>query len=1064
MPEVGLDRGFLHRCCVQVSSALTDDAAVSAETQHTLRFVRDHAREFPGEITRALVWRIVDTDDDEGQDRLGAWCVLNAVLAECADSKQALSCTAVAEKINLFLPYLVSYRWYCTHTASLATSTRQGKSTSALLSEYGKVVPASVLTGDDSRLADIHKEREIISKYRGFLSTWKAVWRHDVYQRLKEVVRKTEREGNSLSSREKAYLEIPATFRDSLRRLRRKNPRPSIAYHVLISYGWVPPITGGTVDANNNNNNNTAVAATITTTTNGYNEGKLSSNNDYAKRCAVVPTSVAEIDELDPAAHPRVRQWLRKLVEEKGGCRFCDVWQHTELRCPCELPFLKTPIIDGDGHHNYFRRRRFIERTSITYVEAVEKLFRYGIRLPLAVDKALDRIVSLIKEDSPYEEFLEAFDTVRGAVTGPLERHALWLHSSYMLMPSRTVFDKPSDDVLSPAMEKAEKHFKVNRRFREWDQLLQSVEVLDCQYRRAELPLQLRRNIEEVRETKSFFFCLIDGSMTAEFAPPAYARVPEEVQQLRPVKDVLCGVCLEPFHTAARCTKGKEPWDLAVARVVLDEHRLLAMKYPEERHLLDKALRSIDEDDRKAKEFRKKELSLAVKLVHEGRVPYCKSCGIMGHSIRRCEETARRTLHRHHIKEVDMRLNPHLVQRKIKQLREAHDEREERFLTEAWELLGRGHTYPESFLSSIHELEDARIPLAAARYSTDAVQGFLLFIKSSDLLQHLQPLRDERFPEVCLFCDSYHHGSELCEKANNEERGFLTELRRYGLTLWHYLRSPERYDERFPTDYTKGRETVIGLARQFEEDYSPGGVARVRFLENNGLDGDLTATATSIAGNSRTMGIGGSNSSMISRGCSQHSFYGASSYGMSFSQLVLRPTAEVREEGVAAVGMNHQNDIHPNYSHDNNISSNSNSNSNGNGMHTMTTMTTGETAAETMEYILGADTVMREVAGEHGGKRGRENDTDSQAESNHNKNSHSNNNSNRGGSNNSESVHHEEENEDDMDIGNLEEGIHRDDHQQHHNHHEEGGVKSENDTTHYVAQRPRVEVHSTEDA
>ncbi|ORC86350.1 uncharacterized protein TM35_000292320 [Trypanosoma theileri] len=1060
MPEVGLDRGFLHRCCVQVSSALTDETAVSAETQHTLRFVRDHAREYPGEITRALVWRIVDTDDEEVEDRLGAWCVLNAVLAECADHKQALSCTAVAEKINLFLPYLVSYRWYSTRTASLSTSTNQGKSTSALLSEYGKVVPASVLTGDDSRLADIHKEREIMSKYRGFLVTWKAVWRHDVYQHLKEVVRQTEREGNSLPSKERPYLEIPATFRDSLRRLRRKNPRPSIAYHVLLSYGWVPPTTEGAVDTNNttttttttNNNNNknninNNKTITTTTTTNGYNEGKFSSNNDYAKRCAVVPTSVAEIDELDPAAHPRVRQWLKKLVEEKGGCRLCDVWQHTELRCPCELPFLKTPIAESDGHHNFFRRRRFIERTSITYVEAVEKLFRYGIRLPLAVDKALDRVVSLIKEDSPYEEFLEAFDTVRGAVTGPLERHALWLHASYMLMPSRTVFDKPSDDALSPAMEKAEKHFKVHRRFREWDQLLQSVEVLDCQYRRAEMPQSVRRNIEEVRETKSFFFCLIDGSMTAEYSPPAYARVPEEVQQLRPVKDVLCGVCLEPFHTAARCTKGKEPWDLAVARVVLDEHRLLGMKYPEERHLLDKALRSIDEDDRKAKEFRKKELSLAVKLVHEGRVPYCKSCGIMGHSIRRCEETARRTLHRHHIKEVDMRLNPHLVQRKIKQLREEHDEREERFLTDAWELLGRGHTYPESFLTSINELEDAHIPLAAARYSTDAVQGFLLFIKSSDLLQHLQPLRDERFPEVCLFCDSYHHSSDLCERANDEERGFLTELRRYGLTLWHYLRSPERYDERFPTDYTKGRETVVGLARQFEQDYSPGGVARGRFLENNGLDGE-GAASTSAAGTSGTMGmgIGGSGSSMVSRGCSQHSFYGASSYGMSFSQLVLRPV-ETREEGDTAVDMNR----YPNHNHDNN--SRSNSNSNGNDTHAVE-------FAETGDYILGGgdDTVIREVAGGHGGKRGRENDTDSQTESNHNKNSHSNSNSNRGGSNNSERGQHEEENGDGGFNENLQEGIHGD--QQHHHH----PLKTEDDTTEYVAQRPRVELHATEEA
>ncbi|KEG08676.1 hypothetical protein DQ04_06661010 [Trypanosoma grayi] len=858
MPEVGLDRGFLHRCCVQVSSALTDDAAVAAETQHTMRFVRDHAREYPGEITRALVWRIVDTDDDEVEDRLGAWSVLHAVLAECADSKQPLSCTAVAEKINLFLPYLISYRWYSMHNASLEAGTR-GKSASALLSEYGKVVPASVLTGDDSRLADAPKEREIQSKYRGFLTTWKVVWRHDVYQRLKDAVRQTERGGNSLAPRERPYLEIPATFRDSLRRLRRKNPRPSIAFHVLSCYGWVPP-TG-----------EDAAAVTLN------NEGQRSSNNDHTKRCPAVPTSMAEIDALDPAAHPRVRQWLRKLVESHGGCRLCDVWQHTEARCPCELPFIKVPVVGGDVFHSQYRRRR-TERVSMTYIEAVEKLFRYGIRLPLSLEKALDRIVALITEESPYDELLEAFDTVRGAVTGPLERHALWLHASYMLMPSRTVFGKPSDDALSPAMEKAEKHFISSRRFREWDQLLQSVEVLDSQYRRAELSPALRRNVEEVRETKSFFFCLIDGSMTAEYNPAAYARAPEDVLQLRPVKDVLCPICLEPFHVTSRCPKGTtEPWDLSVARLVLEEHNLLSFKYPEERYVLDNALRSIDEDDRKAKEFRKNELCLAVKLVHDGRVLYCRLCNVMGHGARRCEESARRTLHRHHIKEVDMRLNPHVVQRCIKQLRSENNEREERLLTDAWELLGKGHTYPENFYTAIRELEDARIPLAAARYSTDAVQGFLLFIKSNDLLQHLQPLRDERFPDVCLFCDSYYHGSEVCESAHAEERGFLTELRRYGLTLWQYLLAPARYNERFPTDYTKGRETVVGLARQFEEDYSPGGVARVRFLENNGLDGAEEGAAAAAG---RT----------VSRGSSQHSFYGGSSYGMSFSQLVLRPS------------------------------------------------------------------------------------------------------------------------------------------------------------------------------
>lgn len=88
-------------------------------------------------------------------------------------------------------------------------------------------------------------------------------------------------------------------------------------------------------------------------------------------------------------------------------------------------------------------------------LDAIDKLYRYNIHLPLRTDVVLDRITQLIRDEQPYEELLFAFDLVRGAVTGAPQRHALWLHASYNLLPSKTVFDKVSDKALSSSLQRA---------------------------------------------------------------------------------------------------------------------------------------------------------------------------------------------------------------------------------------------------------------------------------------------------------------------------------------------------------------------------------------------------------------------------------------------------------------------------------------------------------------------------------------------------------------------------------------------------------------------------------
>lgn len=907
MPEVGLSREFLHRSCVQFSPSFADDTSIEAETQHALRFVRLHAADHASEITRALVWRVVDTDDANDKDRAGAWTVLTAVLLECGDAKSDLSRTVLAEKLSLFLPYLIEYRWYSTASPVTASAVLpSGNSGGAVLSSdpsgpvlpsstshgprldtsaYGKVVPAALINGSTHYVTDVQRAQEMTKRYHAMLSSWKGVWRSDVYQRLREMVKSVERRGNHLSSTAGQYLDIPATFKDSLWRLRRRSPRPSIAMHVLCCYGWVARTQ------------------------------EVETNNVVRPRGLVLPATMAEVEPLDPAMHPIVKTWLRKLIEKKGGCRLCDSWQHTEARCPCEVPFQKPSLTEErDG-----RRRRtgagaaaaaaalsataqpYAPSGQFTFMEAVEKLYRYGITLPLRVDKALDRVTQLIQSEQPYEELLVAFDVVRGAVTGPLERHALWLHASYSLLPSRTVFDKPSDEALSPAMEKAEVHFKRVRRFREWDQLLQSVEVLDGPFRRRDLPSAARRNLDEIRETNSFFFCLVDGSLPATYTPGRYARVPEEVVAAAPLKDILCPVCLEPFHVVHNCPKPqRELWDLQVARLVLEDSDLLNLSLPDEQYRLQDALTRIDEDDRQAKEFRKAELELAVKLIHERHVPLCSECNVAGHSTRRCEVHARRVLEQERLREVDLRLDPRAVQRRLREYARDEKDNELRELRNAFTLIADGpKAYPASYITAIRELDDARIPLAAARYSTDAVQAFLLLIHSSDLLQHLQPLRDELFPEVCLFCDSYHHTSEDCERAREEERGFLRELRQYGLTLWQYLRKTDYYDERLPTDYHQGKESVLALVHQFIEDYAPGGIARHRFIEHNGLGNTVAASQgvpTLVASQESVLGSLFTGTSQ--RPAPSTATVTMSLYGSNFSQLV-QPTAT--SQGSASV-------------------------------------------------------------------------------------------------------------------------------------------------------------------
>lgn len=825
-----LDEQFLHRSCVQLSAALVDPAVLSTEQVNAIRFAKQHAGSHPREVARALVWRVVDSADDAldhavNEDRAGAWAVLTAVIAECGDVNSEIYRTALGDQLATLLPYLVGHRW-CTTVRSVQ---EEGLRSSAnVVLGYDKVVPASLINGFSTRNVDAYAVAAMRHRYHKFLSVWKSVWRPDVYQALRDVARKVETQGTFMPPMAEEYLMVPDTYRESLWRLRRSAPRPSIALEVLRNYGWpMQPVP------RENNNTVRAVAYEL-------------------------PQTEAELRQLDPAMHPTIFQWLKTLREKHGGCASCDYWDHTEVRCPCEAPFWRSP-----SDESAMKTHRSLVSTAtggaalplLTYVQAARLLYAANLRLPLRVPEVLDAVTRLIRDEKPYEELLAAFDTVRGAVTGPAERHALWRHASYQLLPSKTVFAKPNDDAASPCMQKIHHLFHSSRRFGEWEQLAAAVTVLDLCFRRRDVTAQSRHQLDEVRATASFFFCLVDGSLSASFNPATYARVPEEVEALAPLKDNLCRVCLHPFHTAVNCPHVRdgekaeyrrhssgahatkpvvEEWDLQVARRVLEDADCLFLKYPSEAYRVAEAMVRIDSDSRPAKDFRKAELQLAVKLIHERRVSVCPECNVTGHSLRSCERRAYRALRHVNLLPVDVRLDPSKLRQALRRYT-----REDAIYGELMDALDLythgGQQLPTAFLTAIREIDDARIPLAAARYATDTVQSFLLYSNSTDLLQHLRQLRSARFPEICVFCDSYHHRSEDCTRCREEERGYLHELRRGGLTLWTYLLHHDTYDQLLPTDYPRGKESVLALVEQFEKDYRPGGVGRSRFFKDNGL-------------------------------------------------------------------------------------------------------------------------------------------------------------------------------------------------------------------------------------
>lgn len=60
------------------------------------------------------------------------------------------------------------------------------------------------------------------------------------------------------------------------------------------------------------------------------------------------------------------------------------------------------------------------------------------------------------------------------------------------------------------------------------------------------------------------------------------------------------------------------------------------------------------------------------------------------------------------------------------------------------------------------------------------------------------------------------------------------------------MKKTDYYDRRLPFLYTRGQESVMGLVRRFEKDYALNGIARVKFMEYNGLKYTMAGVHTQV--------------------------------------------------------------------------------------------------------------------------------------------------------------------------------------------------------------------------
>lgn len=848
-----LNRDFLHRCCVQFSPEFTAKNYVEELASHH-QFVTRYVEQHCDEIARALVWRIVVATG--GYDLLGAWRLLTSMY-DVASSDSGVE-GALLNRLDAFLLPLISAKWFSTKGTVQQPSTKRsdadddpledmkmklGITASRVASRAGTIVVSSTTspeaaaantqeataaaypaTATDSVAAALDL-KAVQDAFRELAETWLKCLRHDVASSIRRQIRKVSEQGNYMEPKVVKYLSFNEHFDDSLHKLRRKFPRPSNVKDVARYYGW-----------------------------------KLEDHVDTMSNPLGLPRA-EDVDGLSPM-HPAAKQWLLKLAA--GSCCLeCDSWRHNYSHCPCVMGYQSLlPLPPREGAALPPRHRPALGPQLMPFGDAVAKLGRYGISLPItptSIAKALDCVVQLIGKEMPYEDLLRALDSARGFSSTAAERHALWIISSFNLLPSMTVFAPRSGPHDQTATIQRAEHHLVDKmhRLKDFHKLDDAIETIASFYRDGKLPFDPQDALDELVKDKKYpyAFCFFDGTEGMDPFSVEECSYPDLLRHVRPYLHCLCQRCLTPFHKAEACKNAyKQPWDLRVALQVLDDHkidRFTRSDALDER--LETAYTSVDIQvlDSKENAFRKKQIQLAAQLLFHNKPLYCRACDMFGHSRARCEVSIQNALRQANLSITDIRLNPRKLEAAIARASEA----DRRPLEDAKQAYVERNSYPPRYATTVARLQAERFSVAVARYSPDAMEQYARYTNATDIIPFIEVCIEPRFPDVCVFCDSIHHATQDCDQCRSSERDFLSELEQQGVTLLQFSLAhlcPEKLRKvatcdpanialqavsrnpsaivSMPTGFPEGRAAVLKyLQTHCVDPYVRGGLKRVQY-------------------------------------------------------------------------------------------------------------------------------------------------------------------------------------------------------------------------------------------
>lgn len=815
---------FAKKCCIQFSPLFRSLRTAAKDVAAFREFIVMHAHEHGEVIARVIVWRLAAASDGSGgvsegsskaADLFGAWSLLvyafrlSELTAEnlaAADySPQALQWDLV-RLLEPFLKHLVDAYWFGGGAKFGAASgdledllVNSNGSQAADASEVGEVLEdmkrrlflryerqqnhhslnlvrgiaqpgaggvGAPISSNNAASVDL----EVTAAYRQLESQWLGMMRRDYAEEFKRLFSRVRARGNVPMSKEtERFVRPPARFYEYLAMMRLEAPRPSHIKEVREVYF--------AYDRKKNNNNNAT----------------YSNSNDN--------------EELNTTAvHPRIVMWLNKLNTE-GHCEKCDTWKHDKSRCPCILGVQRLAPRRPPPNAPPGAKPR--PPQTLSYGEAVSKLAQYEIAVPPVNNAAvLDLVTQLIMSELPYDSILEAFDVVRGYRTGVTERHALWLHAGYNLLPSKTALADDSDS-MSSCMLRVKSHLEKSHRVGEYLRLEDAVDMLNDVFKRNRLPAYIDDDLKVITESSDsqrrrnryfedvpggFFFLHLEFPTADDFPAKEFAR--GDLSAVEPFSGYLCRNCLTPFHRAECCPKRKQSWDLHVAQTILQYYNLVGL-LPEafDQRRGDVITRlmndcAMNEDDRDLKQ-QKIEFDVACALIERGgpggkAVPYCNVCKIYDHSRRSCEESLKSTLRDFQWSETYVRLYPQVVdnkindeERKFERAKQQHSEEEGRAAPTEPRIIKAlkdiryaychaSKIYPSRYAAAVDLFKARGFDLHAARYSPEAFSRLVTASGLAYLKTAFDVVCEHNFPDVCVYCGSVMHDSTECHQRQRE--------------------------------------------------------------------------------------------------------------------------------------------------------------------------------------------------------------------------------------------------------------------------------------------------------